>query len=137
MAPTKTTIEWVSGIVGRYCVRRTGVASKERAARVAGTHGQLGSRWGWGGGEARTDFVGERREVIRDRVLEIVMSADKEGRRQKAEWCTLMTFSSFSEPLMERIDKRCRSWTMCFGQMLIAGSPKSGNGVPKKGQTDP
>jgi hypothetical protein len=63
-----------------------------------------------------TDLVTLRREVIRDRVLDDSegMSTTGLGRRRThvaGPALTLITLRSFSDPLIDRIDRRCSSCT--------------------------
>lgn len=69
IAPTKTTIECVSGIVGRYFESRTGVASNERAAHDETDINIRSLTLGLGLRVLLTDFVRVDRKMVGDWVL--------------------------------------------------------------------
>lgn len=108
IAPTKTTTEWVSGILGRYLLSFVGSASKESAVLVISPRDS----------EERGKTYWFYASLLGGDLL-LGSSGNKLVGRHSVIWrrSTLITFNSFSEPLTDRIESLCNSCTV-QGQQL-------------------
>lgn len=107
IAPTNTTIEWVSGMVGKYLFSRTGLASNDKAIvsfdRSVIWFEQKERKW-----KSKKDR--EREGTGDGKEKDLLILWERVGRWSVMGF--LMTLSNFSDPLIDRIESRWSNWTI-------------------------